>query len=413
MENKNNMIMSDSLISELTVLLNDALNKNYTRREVLKLFKDGAALVSLYVVAMKLGISPFCLKAAAAGDLYGEFVRDFSTGTVVPRTGNSKGINFEWIYFKNASEKNATANVKNNYYQAVITDASHNPFIYNNYVSFINKIRSTSGASISDFDKNVAPLGKYNYYSGDIKVDNQGNFDSSIVNSQRGLLYKCEYLLYVITKNNDKILRGDEAALNAGYDLFRTLFENVVCPDAPFGLNSDIVRNTPFYETLSEMIQAAWDKVPAIDYFIQHSKPYDAKLGPKNAAYGACVQDVVATICGNRTRGERTKNTPKHSGTQKGTAGEQMSMFVTLNNYSYNRGIACSVVAWAAEFSLHNPRAPFTEDSLKNSLFIDDNELKVIKNEIAKNNYHPILTGYENLTNSIELGDGQSRILSR
>ena len=91
-------------------------------------FMQLCALAFLSLLAEKLGLRS---EAASVTNeaLYSEFVNDFISGTLVKDAGKNKGINFEWFYFKNANAKNVSVNVKNNYYQCVITDSSHNPII--------------------------------------------------------------------------------------------------------------------------------------------------------------------------------------------------------------------------------------------------------------------------------------------
>lgn len=348
---------------------------NITRRQFMQL----CAFAFLSLLTERLGLRS---EAASVTNeaLYSKFVNDFISGTLVKDAGKNKGINFEWFYFKNANAKNVSVNVKNNYYQCVITDSKHNPIIYNYYVNFINKVYSTKAVSDFDFENNVG--GNYKYFPGDTKY-------SETNKNQRNFLYQCENKLYNVIKLNN---------LFATSDFFRFIYENMVCPGALFGLSNGI-QNIPLYETVSEMVQAAWDKIPAIDYAIQHTKPKD--LGPLAESNGACVQDIVATLCGNRVRGTRTESTLRHSGTQKGTSSDQMQMFVNLNNYSYNHGVACSIVSWAADYNKHNPNDPFTDEQIMDFLFIDRAEFNSILSDISKNNYHQILTGYE-MTNSID-----------
>lgn len=370
MENENKNVVNELSTQEL-------LN----RREFLKKSRDALVMTGMMVAMSKFG---FVLDADAASvtneALYSQFVNDFISGTFVKDGGKNKGINFEWIYFKNGNDKTVSVNVKNNYYQCVITDTKHNPIIYNYYINFINKARSTKTISDSDFRNNVK--GNYIYFP--------GNDDYSEENkNQRNFLCKCENKLYNVIKLDN---------LSATVDFFRFIYENMICPGALFSLSNGI-QNIPLYETVSEMVQAAWDKLSAIDYAIQHTKPKD--LGPIAEANGACVQDIVATLCGNRTRGTRTESTLRHSGTQKGTAGDQMQMFVNLNNYSYNHGVACSIVAWAADYNKNNPNDPYTDEDLMSFLFIDRTEFNLILNDIKNNKYQRILTGFE-MTNSIE-----------
>ena len=379
MENENKNVANELSTQEL-----------YSRREFLKKSRDALVMVGMMAAMSKFD---FILEADAAAvtneALYSQFVNDFISGTFVKDAGKNKGINFEWIYFKNGNDKTVPINVRNNYHQCVITDAKHNPIIYNYYINFINKVRSTKTVSDSDFRNNVG--GNYIYFPGNDEYSEDNK-------NQRNFLNQCENKLYNVIKN-DVIKSNDlSKTLPASVDFFRFIYENMVCPGALFSLSNGI-QNIPLYETVSEMVQAAWDKVSAIDYAIQHTKPKD--LGPKAEAEGACVQDIVATLCGNRTRGTRTASTLRHSGTQKGTSGDQMQMFVDLNNYSYNHGVACSIVAWAADYNKNNPSDPYTDEDLMSFLFIDRTEFNSILNDIKNNKYQRILSGFE-MTNSNE-----------
>ena len=258
-----------------------------TRRQFMQLSAFGI----LALLAEKFGLKSEAAKNPE--ELYQSFINAFADGAVsTPENINNLRVRM------------------GNLEQFLITDSSNNPFIYNYYKNCVAK--KTKG--------------------------NWSRFYSDA--SQKKFLSDCEDYLYHLTlnPNDEKVAKN---FLNYVKDNVlekkNSVWEIDVKTGQPFeahyaDFDPHEIKNVPVFETVCEIVQVAWEKIPAISKIRQSTKPEDMD----DFQMYNCAQ-VIIDKCAGRTDTSDRNGHPRHSGITKGNF--QTDELINLNYYAPNSEI--------------------------------------------------------------------------
>lgn len=292
-----------------------------SRRQVMQL----GALGLISLVTEKLG-----LKSAAADNLevlYQSFVNAFADNIA------------------NSNENNYGLTVKfNNLEQFLMADSKGNTFIYNYYGNCV--VKKTKG-NLSKFYADA---------------------------SQKQLLDQCEAYLYHLSLHpNDTTVAKN--FLN--YVKANILEQKNPVPsiDSKTGeaftamyadFDAYYFKNVPVYETICEMVQVAWEKIPALETIRQSTKPEDMD---DTQSYN-CAQIIIDKCAGRTDRSDRNGH-PRHSGITKGNC--QTDELINLNYYAPNRDMQTMIARNLISVVDEKGNRAFSDDEIRDILGLNTN----------------------------------------
>lgn len=248
-------------------------------------------------------------------------------------------------------------------------------------------IQVTMG-SVEQFD--VTYKGKkfiYEYYANCIKNKSRGSLSSFYKDSnQRAFLDQCEAFLHHLSvyPNDTKV-----ATNFLNYVKDNMLIKGNQTAEGEFAnFDPHYIKDVALFETVCEMIQVAWDKVPAVKSLRQNTKPEN--MCDTDSYW--CAQ-VIIDECAGRTDTSDRDGHPKHSGITKGNT--QFEELIMLNYFAPNKE--------AQKMIIRSLYTIFTGAELCDILNITSAEYTTIKNELQQQ--YGI-----SLTNSIDAENGIERV---
>ena len=307
------------------------MENKISRRDFLK----GAS-----AVAAGVALSNVEVKAEAAtpsfNDVYGSFVNAYADG-IVGANENIYGIQ---ITMGNVEQFAVTYRGKK--------------FIYEYYV---NCMKNKSKGSLSNFYKDA---------------------------NQKAFLNQCEaFMHHLSVYPNDTTV----ATNFLNYVKDNMLVKSNKTAEGEFAnFDAHYIKDVALYETVCEMVQVAWDKVPAVKTLRHDTKPEG--MGDTDGYW--CAQ-VIIDECAGRSDTSVREGHPRHSGITKGNT--QWEELVKLNYFTPNKE--------AQKMVIRSLYTIFTGSELCDILNITPAEYATIKSELQKQ-YNISLTNSIDAENNIE-----------
>lgn len=291
-------------------------------------------------VAASVALSNVEVKAEAAtpsfNDVYGSFVNAYADGSV-SKNENIYGIQ---ITMGNVEQFDVTYRGKK--------------FIYEYYV---NCMKNKSKGSLSSFYKDA---------------------------NQKAFLDQCEaFLHHLSVYPNDTTV----ATNFLNYVKDNMLIKGNKTAEGDFAnFDAHYLKDVALFETVCEMVQVAWDKVPAVKSLRQNTKPEN--MGDTDSYW--CAQ-VIIDQCAGRSDTSDREGHPRHSGITKGNT--QYEELIMLNYFAPNKE--------AQKMVIRSLYTIFTGAELCDILNITPAEYATIKSELQKQ-YGISLTNGIDAENGIE-----------
>ena len=307
------------------------MENKISRRDFLK----GAS-----AVAAGVALSNVEVKADAAtpsfNDVYGSFVNAYADG-IVGANENIYGIQ---ITMGNVEQFAVTYRGKK--------------FIYEYYV---NCMKNKSKGSLSNFYKDA---------------------------NQKAFLNQCEaFMHHLSVYPNDTTV----ATNFLNYVKDNMLVKSNKTAEGEFAnFDAHYFKDVALYETVCEMVQVAWDKVPAVKTLRHDTKPEG--MGDTDSYW--CAQ-VIIDECAGRSDTSDREGHPRHSGITKGNT--QWEELIKLNYFAPNKE--------AQKMVIRSLYTIFTGSELCDILNITPAEYATIKSELQKQ-YNISLTNSIDAENNIE-----------
>lgn len=267
--------------------------------------------------------------------------------------------NSEVLYqsFVNAFADNITGSSENNYgltvkfnnlEQFLIADSKGNPFIYN-------------------------------YYKNCVAKKTRGNWSKFYADaSQKKLLDQCEaYLHHLSVHPNDEAVAKN--FLNYVKDNILEKKNPVPSVDSKTGeaftamyadFDAYYFKNVPVFETICEMVQVAWEKIPAIEKIRQISDP---AYMDDTQSYN-CAQVIIDKCAGRTDRSDRNGH-QRHSGITKGNY--QNDELINLNYYAPNKDIQTMVTRNLVTVLNEDGSRAYTDDDIRDILGLSTNGISL------------------------------------
>lgn len=217
-----------------------------------------------------------------------------------------------------------------------------NPSFNDVYGSFVNAfadgqigaseniygIQVTMG-NVEQFD--VTYKGKkfiYEYYANCIKNKSKGSLSSFYKDAnQKAFLDQCEAFLHHLS-----VYPNDTAVATnfLNYVKDNMLIKGNKTAEGEFAnFDPHYIKDVALFETVCEMVQVAWDKIPAIKSLYKNTKPED--MGDTQGYW--CGQ-VIVDHCAGRSDNSDRNISPRRSGITKGNT--QFEELIMLNYYAPN-----------------------------------------------------------------------------
>ena len=307
------------------------MENKISRRDFLK----GAS-----AVAAGVALSNVEVKAEAAtpsfNDVYGSFVNAYADGIV----GTNENIYGIQITMGNVEQFAVTYRGKK--------------FIYEYYV---NCMKNKSKGSLSSFYKDA---------------------------NQKAFLNQCEaFMHHLSVYPNDTTV----ATNFLNYVKDNMLVKSNKTAEGEFAnFDAHYIKDVALYETVCEMVQVAWDKVPAVKTLRHDTKPEG--MGDTDGYW--CAQ-VIIDECAGRSDTSVREGHPRHSGITKGNT--QWEELIKLNYFAPNKE--------AQKMVIRSLYTIFTGSELCDILNITPAEYATIKSELQKQ-YNISLTNSIDAENNIE-----------
>lgn len=296
-----------------------------SRRQVMQL----GALGLISLVTGKLG-----LKSKAADNsevLYQSFVNAFADNI----TGSSENTYGLTVKF-------------NNLEQFLIADSKGNPFIYN-------------------------------YYKNCVAKKTRGNWSKFYADaSQKQLLDQCEAYLHHLS-----VHPKDETVAKNFLNYVKTNILEKKNPvpsiDSKTGeaftamyadFDAYYFKNVPVFETICEMVQVAWETIPAISKIRQSTKPEDMD---DTQSYN-CAQ-VIIDKCAGRTDASDRNGHPRHSGITKGNS--QTDELINLNYYAPNKDMQTMIARNLISVVDEKGSRAYSDDEIRDILGLSTNGISL------------------------------------
>ena len=246
-------------------------------------------------------------------------------------------------------------------------------------------IQITMG-NVEQFD--VTYRGKkfiYEYYANCMKNKSKGSLSSFYKDAnQKAFLDQCEaFLHHLSVYPNDTTV----ATNFLNYVKDNMLIKGNKTAEGDFAnFDAHYFKDVALFETVCEMVQVAWDKVPAIKSLRQNTKPEN--MGDTDSYW--CAQ-VIIDQCAGRSDTSDREGHPRHSGITKGNT--QYEELIMLNYFAPNKE--------AQKMVIRSLYTIFTGAELCDILNITPAEYATIKSELQKQ-YGISLTNGIDTENGIE-----------
>lgn len=176
------------------------------------------------------------------------------------------------------------------------------------------------------------------YYKDCIKNKKHGSLSNFYSDStQANFLKQCEdYLYHLSVYPNDTAVAID--FLN--YVKSNMLIKDKHTSEGDFStFDPYYIKDVPVYETVCEMVQAAWEKISVIESLRQNIKPED--MGDTEGYW--CAQVIIDMLCGRSDRSYIDPQHLRHSGITKGN--KQLDLLIKLNLKYPNSDIKYMIMA--------------------------------------------------------------------
>lgn len=225
----------------------------------------------------------------------------------------------------------------------------------------------------------------YEYYVNCMKNKSKGSLSSFYKDaSQKAFLDQCEaFLHHLSVYPNDTTV----ATNFLNYVKDNMLVKSNVTPEGEFAnFDAHYVKDIALYETVCEMVQVAWDKVPAVKTLRHNTKPEN--MGDNDSYW--CAQ-VIIDECAGRSDTSDREGHPRHSGITKGNT--QWEELIRLNYFAPNKEAQKMVIR--SLYTIYNG------SELCDILNITPAEYATIKSELQKQ-YNIFLTNGIDAENNIE-----------
>lgn len=246
-------------------------------------------------------------------------------------------------------------------------------------------IQITMG-NVEQFD--VTYRGKkfiYEYYANCMKNKSKGSLSSFYKDAnQKAFLDQCEaFLHHLSVYPNDTTV----ATNFLNYVKDNMLIKGNKTAEGDFAnFDAHYLKDVALFETVCEMVQVAWDKVPAVKSLRQNTKPEN--MGDTDSYW--CAQ-VIIDQCAGRSDTSDREGHPRHSGITKGNT--QYEELIMLNYFAPNKE--------AQKMVIRSLYTIFTGAELCDILNITPAEYATIKSELQKQ-YGISLTNGIDTENGIE-----------
>lgn len=233
---------------------------------------------------------------------------------------NAEAADFEDFAKTNLDETNGLS--YDQIYQTFVNDFATGEFISDRNPYIKIEMGNVQQFTVRDTANNKAFI--LDYYKDCIK--NKKHADLSTYYSdagQAGFLKNCEDYLYYLSLNPNDTAVATEF-LNFVKD------KMLITTKTPEGndcaaFDPYYVQYVPVYETVCEMVQAAWENIPAISYLRQNTKPEN--MGDTESYW--CAQVIIDHLCGRSDKSYIDSAHLRHSGITKGN--KQLWLLIRLN----------------------------------------------------------------------------------
>lgn len=225
----------------------------------------------------------------------------------------------------------------------------------------------------------------YEYYVNCMKNKSKGSLSSFYKDAnQKAFLNQCEaFLHHLSVYPNDTTV----ATNFLNYVKDNMLVKSNKTAEGEFAnFDAHYIKDVALYETVCEMIQVAWDKVPAVKTLRHDTKPEG--MGDTDGYW--CAQ-VIIDECAGRSDTSDREGHPRHSGITKGNT--QWEELIKLNYFAPNKE--------AQKMVIRSLYTIFTGSELCDILNITPAEYATIKSELQKQ-YNISLTNSIDAENNIE-----------
>ena len=225
----------------------------------------------------------------------------------------------------------------------------------------------------------------YEYYVNCMKNKSKGSLSSFYKDAnQKAFLNQCEaFMHHLSVYPNDTTV----ATNFLNYVKDNMLVKSNKTAEGEFAnFDAHYIKDVALYETVCEMIQVAWDKVPAVKTLRHDTKPEG--MGDTDGYW--CAQ-VIIDECAGRSDTSDREGHPRHSGITKGNT--QWEELIKLNYFAPNKE--------AQKMVIRSLYTIFTGSELCDILNITPAEYATIKSELQKQ-YNISLTNSIDAENNIE-----------
>ena len=219
----------------------------------------------------------------------------------------------------------------------------------------------------------------YNYYKNCVAKKTRGNWSKFYADaSQKQLLDQCEAYLYHLSLHpNDTTVAKN--FLN--YVKANILEQKNPVPsvDSKTGVaftamyadfDAYYFKNVPVFETICEMVQIAWEKIPALETIRQSTKPEDMD---DTQSYN-CAQVIIDKCAGRTDKSDRNGH-PRHSGITKGNC--QTDELINLNYYAPNKDMQTMIARNLISVVDEKGNRAFSDDEIRDILGLNTNGISL------------------------------------
>ena len=254
------------------------------------------------------------LKGAAAvtvGLLYGDLVAGISL--------NAEAADFGDFAKANLDETNGLS--YDQIYQTFVNDFATGEFISDRNPYIKIEMGNVQQFTVRDTINNKAFI--LDYYKDCIKNKKHADLSTYYPDAEQAdFLKKCEDYLYYLSLNPNDTAVATEF-LNCVKD---KMLITTTTPEGDYAaFDPYYLKYVPVYETVCEMVQAAWENIPAIDYLRQNTKPEN--MGDTENHW--CAQVIIDYLCGRSDKSYIDSAHLRHSGITKGN--KQLWLLIRLN----------------------------------------------------------------------------------
>ena len=265
------------------------MKNEISRRDFLK----GAAAVAAGVALANTGVKVEAAKSASTKDVYASLVNAFADGQISVAE-NIYGVQ---VTMGSVEQFSLTYN--------------GSKFIYNHYA---NCVKNKKMDSLADYYKD---------------------------NAQKDFLKECEKKLHDLSINPDDKTAAKKFLKYVANNMI--IKSNQTAEGEFANFDPHYFKDVILFETVCEMVQVAWEKIPAIRYLYKNTKPEDMwekdstdSVTVQNQKDYLCGQVIVDMCCGRSDNSDRSIN-QRRSGITKGNS--QYEELTKLNYFAPNDDI--------------------------------------------------------------------------